>query len=411
MKRKLIQQMRNEWRSNIWMCVELVITGLVLWAIFSTFAVLLHMHQDPEGYDLTDIYAGNTGTLGEGAITFTPYPDSLHNEHTDFETLLTNLRNNPYVESVGAGNNALPYSYNYSGNLFEANINGERQQYGGNLRHMTPDMVRTIRMKGLNGETTEDLAQMIADGQTIISLFEASRYEGNPLEWRGRDVYWSYDSTRIEHIGAIVAGIRRTDYEPIFNGMILQRQPEQWVPDQVAIRVKPGKGREFMESIKAEDLEFGNVYITNLQSIEQLREQAHMNANEVIRTMTVSAIFVMTAVFLGFLGSFWFRTQQRVPELALRRVNGATRSDLFRRLLGEGMLILMMALPFVAGLGGLLLYRTDISAELNIPFPNYILWTGLPCAIGALGLMICAGILFPASKAMKVNPAEALKDQ
>ena len=34
MKRKLIQQMRNEWRSNIWMMVELAIVAIVVWAMF-----------------------------------------------------------------------------------------------------------------------------------------------------------------------------------------------------------------------------------------------------------------------------------------------------------------------------------------------------------------------------------------
>lgn len=411
MKRKLIQQMRNEWRSNIWMCVELVITGLVLWAIFSTFAFLIDIHEGPRDYDLTDIYTGYVSTIDEDMSTYKAYPDSLHNEFTDFATLLANLRNNPHVESLGAGNNAMPYSYNYSGNAFSADIDGKRQNYGGNLRHMSPDLVRTLRMTGLNGETTEELAEMIENGQTLISTFFNSRYDGNPLEWRGRDVFWSYDSTRVEHIGAVIAGIRRSDYEPIFNGVIIQQVPSDWIPDQVAIRVKPGHGAAFMESLRGEDLEFGNVYISNMQSIEQRRDQAHMSINQTIRTLTVSAVFVLTAVFLGFLGSFWFRTQQRVPELALRRVNGATRGDLFRRLLGEGILVLGMALPFIAGIGAVILLRTDMAAELNMPISTSSLWAGLPCSLAALALMIAAGILFPASKAMKVNPAEALKDQ
>ncbi|MDE6310981.1 MAG: hypothetical protein K2L96_04090 [Muribaculaceae bacterium] len=411
MKRKLIQQMRNEWRSNIWMCVELIITGLVLWAIFSTFLFLYHVYQEPEGYDLTEIYVGWAGEVSEDASTYTPYPDSLHNQLTDYETLLTNLRNNPYVESVGGGNNAMPYSFNYSGNMLAADINGERQQYGGNLRHMTPEMIRTIRLTGVNGETTEELAQMIENGQTILSLFEDSRFNAKPLEWRGRDVFWNYDSTRIEHVGAVIKGIRRSDYEPIFDGMMIMKTPSTWVPDQVAIRVKPGKGADFMASLKAEDLEFGNVYLSNLSSIEQMRDRAHMNINDTVSTLIVSAIFVLTAVFLGFLGSFWFRTQQRVPELALRRVNGATRGDLFRRLLGEGMILLAISLPFVAVLGYTLLSNVDLSSELGMNVSSGLSWGGLPCAILALAFMIAAGLTWPALKAMKVNPAEALKDQ
>ena len=40
MKRKLLSQMRNEWRSNVWMTVELVVVGTVLFAIAGGLASL-----------------------------------------------------------------------------------------------------------------------------------------------------------------------------------------------------------------------------------------------------------------------------------------------------------------------------------------------------------------------------------
>lgn len=409
MKRKLIQQMRNEWRSNLWMGVELVIVGLVLWAIFLVFGMLGLIHQEPQGYDLTDVYNGDLWTIDENATTHVEYPDSAHNEWTDMETLIANLRNNPNVEMAGAGNNALPYSYNYSGNRLAAHINGWKQFYMGNCRNMSPDFVRTIRLTGINGETTEELAQMIADGKTLISLLETPSEECNPEEWRGKEVFWDWDSTRTVHIGAIIQGIRRSDYEPLFRGVIINNNT--WFPDQIAIRVKPGKGREFMESLKSEDLEFGNVYISNLQSIEQRRDAAHLTISTTIRNLTAGALFVMVAVFLGFLGSFWYKTQQRIPELALRRVNGATRGDLLRRLLGEGMLMLFFAAIPIAGLGALLLGQVNIEEEVGLGVPAWLPWTMFAAAVGALGLMIAGGIWFPAVKAMKINPAEALKDQ
>ena len=119
----------------------------------------------------------------------------------------------------------------------------------------------------------------------------------------------------------------------------------------------------------------------------------------------------MVAVFLGFLGSFWYKTQQRIPELALRRVNGATRGDLLRRLLGEGMLMLFFAAIPIAVLGALLLGQVNIEEEVGMGVPAWLPWTMFAAAVGALGLMIAGGIWFPAVKAMKINPAEALKDQ
>lgn len=412
MKRKLLQQMRHEWRSNIWMSVQLLVTGLVLWFIFSALAMISHIHQTPQGYDLTDVYVADLRMIPESASGYKPYEDSLHSVVTDRENLFASLRNNPYVESMGMGNNAMPYNYNFSGNSLSANIDGKRQEYMGNLRHMTPELVRTIRLTGINGETPEQMAQMLADGNTFISLVEYDSPDLDPMQWNGRDVFWSYDSTRVEHIGAVIKGIRRSDYEPLFRGVIVMRFPETWaLGDDLVIRVKPGKGREFMESLTAEDCEYGNVYITNLRSSQQMRERNEMNWTSTIRTISVSLVFILVAVFLGFLGTFWFRTQQRVPELALRIVNGATSMDLFRRLLSEGLLILLATAPFILGVGALILSRVDVQELSGVPTGSFFIWIGLPCAVAALALMICAGIVIPAAKAMKLDPAQALKEQ
>ena len=409
MKRKLIQQMRNEWRNNLWMGIELFIVGIVLWAIFIVFAFIARLHEPPVCFDLTDIYYGNISTIDPEASTYTEYPDSLHDQWTDLDVLMNRLRDNPYVESLGTGNNALPYSYDFSGNELAANIDGHRQIYNGNLRDMSPDLIRTIRLTGLNSETPEELAQMLSDGKTIISLTDAEDMDCTPEQWRGREVFWNYDSTHIEHIGAIIHGFRRSDYEPMFRGVIIRNQ--HWFPSQIVFRVKPGMGSRFMESLSAADLETGNVYIYGLQSIEQRREVAHLNISTTIRNLTAGAIFVMLVVFLGFLGSFWYKTQQRIPELALRRVNGATGADLLRRLLGEGMMLLVFAAVPAAAIGAFAIISIDPEAEVGFSVPGWYYWATFAAAIGALALMIAAGIWFPASKAMKINPAEALKDQ
>ena len=112
MKRKLISQMRNEWRSNVWMSVELIVVGVVLFVIFEIFAVLAYIHEPPKGIDFSDIYIGRIGWVDKSSSSFSQYPDSLHNYTTDLEMLKANLSGNPYVESVGTGNNAIPYNYN-----------------------------------------------------------------------------------------------------------------------------------------------------------------------------------------------------------------------------------------------------------------------------------------------------------
>lgn len=408
MKRKLIIQMRNEWRSNLWMTIELVIVGVVLWGVFSVFAGIAYLHQPPKGVDFTDIYIASIGYIPKEASTYKAYDDTLHNQLTDLETLLANLKANPYVESAGTGNSAIPYNFNYSGFQMHCKVGDSVQHYMGFMRDMSPDMVRTLRITGVNGETSEELARAVEEGLFLISTYDGSRYESTPELWAGREAWIGQDSSQVKQIGPLIHGIRRSDYEPVFGGVIVA--DNGWYPSELAVRVKPGKGRDFMNSLKADDLEFGNVYASNVESIEDRKDVAHSDVHDMINNLIACALFVMISVFLGFLGSFWYRTQQRVPELALRKVNGATNADLFRRFISEGMLLLCAATPFIVGLATLLVLQFDALGNI-VPVPDSLIWVMIPVTLAVLAMMIAGGIWLPARKAMKINPAEALKDQ
>lgn len=409
MKRKLIQQMRNEWRSNLWMTVELVIVGVVIWGVFTVFASIAHLHQPPVGVDFNDIYFGNVGVVSKNASTYKEYPDSVHSIYTDLETLIANLRTNPYVENVGTGNNAIPYNFNYNGMSLNTYVADTVQAYIGNQRMMDADMVRTLRLTGFNGETSEQLAEMVSEGKWLISTYDRSYYVNDPAKWVGKEAWIGRDTTDVVQIGVLINGIRRADYEPVFNGTLVMSYPWRvWFPNELAVRVKPGKGREFLASVQADDLEFGNVYVSNLQSIENRKTIAHRDVITLVRNLSACAAFVLIAVFLGFLGSFWYRTQQRIPELALRKVNGATDTDLFRRSISEGLILLCVATPFIVGIAALL---SDLPDDLGLTLPAWLMWSMIPVTLVLLALMICGGIWLPARKAMKINPAAALKDQ
>ena len=51
MKRKLFRQISNEWKSNIWLALELLIVSVVLWfvidSMYTTYAIL----NEPRGFD------------------------------------------------------------------------------------------------------------------------------------------------------------------------------------------------------------------------------------------------------------------------------------------------------------------------------------------------------------------------
>ena len=121
--------------------------------------------------------------------------------------------------------------------------------------------------------------------------------------------------------------------------------------------------------------------------------------------------FLLLNIFLGLLGTFWFRTQQRRSEIALRKALGSTNRDVFRRLLAEGMVILVIATIPAVIVDWNLAY-----AELNywmngttLEPVRFIITVAITFLL--IALMIVLGTYIPARKAMKIEPAEALHDE
>ena len=411
MKRKLIKQMLNEWRTNIWLVVELVIVVCVLHFLFNSLYGIYLSYDSGKGMELENIYFANLNTLKEGTDGYVPY-DSLRSKRTDYELLLTNLRSNPYVELVAGGStNSVPYTYGFWGTSFmlPSEDNKVPHSYNINLRRMSPDMLRVLRIKGVDGQTPDELAGIISAGGLVISDVEMQDdpNAARAREFVGKDVYFGIDSLRTFRVGAIAYGLRRSDFEPLFTAVCYQNVDIDDITS-IGIRVKPGTGHLFEESIVDSDMEAGNLYLTDLKSIEDMRYRAHIDMAQKIRNDIIFSVFVLMVIFLGFLGSFWFRTQQRVSEIAIRKVSGATNQSIYSRFFGEGLILLcisaVIALPLIYWLSHTEMLSEWVSGNLSAALVS-MAWT-----IGILALLIVAGIYVPARKATQIEPAAAIKD-
>jgi len=403
--------MLNEWRPNIWLVLELVIVVCVLYALFSSLYSTYLIYNRSEGMELNDVYFASLNFIEEDNENHAPY-DSIHSPETDYALLLANLRSNPYVEVVGGGSPiSLPYLYNYWGTQIEIPQKGDRTrlQYQVNKRQMSPDMLRVLRIHGVDGQSPDELAELIAKGDIIISDRD---YHNDPSEAKvddflGKDVYFYKDSLQTHHVGAIAYGMRRSDFEPMWSGNLYMNINFSDIK-YVGIRVKPGTGHLFAESLSESDMQVGNLYLSDLKSIEDMRYSAQIEKYQDIRNKIIFAVFVLMVIFLGFLGSFWFRTQQRASEIAIRKVSGASDRAIYTRFFGEGMILLavsiVLALPLIYGLS-----KTEMPGGWTLDVTQTA--TAGICTVLILAILIVAGIYAPALKATRIDIAEVLKNE
>ena len=122
-------------------------------------------------------------------------------------------------------------------------------------------------------------------------------------------------------------------------------------------------------------------------------------------------LFFLLNVFLGIIGTFWFRTQQRSAEIGLRMAMGASRRNIFRHLFAEGFVLLGVAfVPAALVFANLMYLEVTEWSAMQIPMLGRLL-CGMGMTLGLIGIMVAIGIGFPAYRAMRLQPADTLHDE
>lgn len=417
MDQKLIKQVKNEWRSNIWLVVELAVISVVLWYIVDYLFVTGSVYNQPRGFDISHCYRISTGHLTEQDSDYVPDRDG-EKLYEDYEELRRRIELRPEVEAASLSMNSTPYNGSNSGvrylvdSIFSAGYVI--------CRRVSPEFPKVFRWRGMKGETPEELGEIIKRGDVLVSdnLLHFSTDNPRPMtEYVGRKIVLDYDTAHPATVGASIVPVRYNDYmQGEMNRTVVSGIPRSYfgVGGEFSVRVKANMDEGFIEVLMADadtQLRAGNLFITNVESFDDVRE-AHQHGTETqIRNMIFIMAFLLVNIFLGLLGTFWFRTRQRSRDIAIRLVSGATKGDIFRLLISEGLVLLTIATPVA------LLADLNIAhAELNQYYEGeYLEWGRLLICGGVtyllIALMIALGISIPAWRAMKIDPAVALRDE
>ena len=203
--------------------------------------------------------------------------------------------------------------------------------------------------------------------------------------------------------------------------MIKAEFADNW--SQIVFRVKPAAdGPDYREKFLREiapKLDTDNAFVADAAPYteQQLQFEVMNGDTDKVNSQAVVVLFLLVNVFLGLIGTFWFRTLRRRSEIALRMAMGSTRGGVFRLLIGEGLLLLaLVTLPamvvcYNVGMAEFTIGRTSLISTWPIE------WSVIRFLAGSLGawlliaLMVVIGIWFPARQAMKIEPAEALHEE
>jgi putative ABC transport system permease protein len=196
-----------------------------------------------------------------------------------------------------------------------------------------------------------------------------------------------------------------------------------WGGAEISVRVKPGSDKEFASRFTKnmqEQLSMDPYYLSSVTSISKQRDDyIKWNGydNNFKSILSVSS-FLLLNIFLAVVGTFWFRIQARRGEIGLRTALGATRTKVKSIFIVEA-LILLFSASIIATLISINISVTDILKGVGVPSINreknpveisqYFADYGFTLLI--LGIISLIAVWYPATRASKTQPAEALKDE
>lgn len=421
MKNMLIQ-IKNEWRSSLFLFTELLLVFVVLWYIVDWTLVTFRVYNAPMGFDTEHCYNITVNKLTPKSVAYNP-DLTTDDDMRHLVELAERLRHRPGVEAVALSQNCFPYNDGSNG----LNLGLDTLSVNVHLLWVEPDFFRVFRYGSSDEEMLTRMASTIRDNRMVVSSNLFAGYPRLHLDdaasLQDRELMLlNFGSDERCRVGAVGAPVRWSHFytSSEWGGsyaalhLSLDRLKEYGNPRYItlSLRVRPDDDTDFMAKLMddADRLyQVGNLYLLDVTSFKDLREICEREDMNEAKTQLCVLGFLLMNIFLGVIGTFWFRTQQRRKEVALRMALGSSRSAIFSRLMGEGVVLLTLATLLAIGIT----FNIGIAELVNIdkmPFTVGRFLLALAVNWLLMALMIIAGIWYPARMAMKVQPAEALHD-
>ncbi len=417
MWRQIIHQIWNQRRANAWLWTELAVVTVLLWYGIDLVYNYEGAALQPKGYDTEGVFDLMVGTKPLGVIA----DADNRRAGEDFAYLYNLIRDYPGVEEVCAYYGSVPYSdeTQFEGYAPHTDSTHVVQCY---IRYVTYSYFRVFRLKPLAGAVdearwrpAEHPMPVLMSADLADSLFHAPSYAGavgqtcfNPYWLRSANPVTGYRVT------AVLPRHKTDDYrryEPFIYLPI--EQPLFW--HHLAVRVAPDRVAGFAERFRRDMqpvFDRGIFYLNHVRSYADMKAAYDVQQGTVnyLNTAWSVAVFFLFNVFLCVLATFWYRTRKRRCEIALRMAMGSSRRTVMLHFLTEGLtLLLLAAVPALA------VALNIEAADLTVRTLMDASWGRFAACFGAavllLAVVIVAGIWYPAHRAMRVQPAEALHDE
>lgn len=399
---------------------EFILVFCLLWFCCDYMIFMAKWSSEPLGYDIKQTYLIRM-QLQDQYKKEKDFEVSPNDKLLYTKTLTYQLEQYPGIEYISFSSGAIPWfrwAY-YSGHFY---INGDSIHQSIPISNVTPDFFNVFRIKLTKGRFF-DTSEADKRDEIIISpnrngLFGAKGKEIHPIE----DIKICYN---IDHPYTIIGFAEKSKiarFEP-YNSVIYEIIHDFYLDistNEIAIRVNPKVDKNFKERFMndmKEKLNIGPYKLGSISSFEEMHKKYISNSDTTNNLKSIYSItlFLIMNIFLGLIGTFWYRTQARKAQIGLRIAMGSSRRKIKTFLYTETLILLFIA-AFIGVNICININQTDLLEAMGIPKSDPTIFnTGIKSYFinfGATFLFMATvsllAVWYPAQKASNRPPAEAL---
>ena len=414
MIKHILNRVWNERHTNFWIGLELLLISICLWFVVDLLYVKIYTYYQPLGFDIEHTYQVK---LKEYSTKSFLYNKNEKPVDYYFNQLIERIKQDSTIEVVCVTSSISPYQNRWHHVTISTMPNDTIYDKVAQRCSVTSDFFKVFRVKSKLDNSSESLSEALLSGGFVVTptteaLLNKEESAVGTMLYSGLE----------RSLGVPIKDVCKTFRENEFGipaALFYELLTAEDIKNinrklhylSIFIRVKPlSDGATYADDFMLrmqESLSLGNVFLEELIPTQFHRKNSIMYSIIELKTSAAIAYFFLINVFLGVLGTFWFRTRQRKAELGLRVALGSNRMQLRTLLVGEGIILLTMAfIPSIA-FSYNIVYAELVDIYL-MPFSGLRFAIGLGITYFLLAIIIVLGIWIPTQQAIKISPTEAL---
>ena len=399
MFKHLFKLIWNKKKQNFLLIIEMLISFMVLFAVFTLMVFCYNNYRQPMGFDYQNVWT----------VSFTPpenikRADSIELFH---ETLKKQLLAMPQIKAVSFSGSNVPFAMSSHTTRLSAPQHQQVESYVYDIEDTYKDVLHLNLLEGRwlsKADIPAKYTPVVISKNLKEELFGADKAIGKLISEPDFSNPAATPTDRYRVIGVVDNIKDKGEYHAIENGLYMQLDSgwNRWAGNMV-LKVNANADAAFEAKLFKT---LSNAIGTSIE-IEHLdKKLVDINKVMLVPLIITSIIagFLIINVALGLFGVLWYNINKRKAEIGLRRAVGATGNAVSKQLVSESLVLstLSLIVGFFFAVQFPLLNVFDLSAGIYI--------TAIVLAIIFIYVLVFICSVYPGRQAAAIYPATALHE-